>query len=43
MAMQETSRCWVCHRTEEEITASVDTETPEEREVKKEMSQVAWY
>ena len=41
--MPEMSRCWACHRTVEEITATVDTETAEEREIKKQMSQVAWY
>jgi hypothetical protein len=41
--MQEASRCWVCHRALEEIVASVDTETPEEKELKKQMSQVTWF
>ena len=40
--MPEATRCWVCHRSLEEITAAVDTETQEERELKKQMSQVAW-
>ena len=40
--MPELSRCWVCHRSMEEITAAVDTETQEERELKKQMSQVSW-
>jgi len=40
--MPESSRCWVCHRSLEEITAAVDTETQEERELKKQMSQVTW-
>jgi len=40
--MPEASRCWVCHRSIEEITASVDTETQEERELKKQLSQVSW-
>ena len=40
--MPEPSRCWVCHRSLEEITAAVDTETQEERELKKQMSQVSW-
>jgi hypothetical protein len=40
--MPEASRCWVCHRSLEEITAAVDTETQEERELKKQMSQVSW-
>lgn len=41
--MPEPSRCWFCRRTAEEIAASVDSETPEEREIKKQMSQVAWF
>jgi len=40
--MPEASRCWVCHRSLEEIAAAVDTETQEERELKKQMSQVTW-
>jgi len=40
--MPEPSRCWVCHRSPEEIAAAVDTETQEERELKKQMSQVSW-
>jgi len=40
--MPEVTRCWVCHRSVEEITAAVDAETAEEREIKKQMSQVAW-
>jgi len=40
--MPELTRCWVCHRSLEEITAAVDTETQEERELKKQMSQVSW-
>ena len=40
--MPEASRCWVCHRSLEEITAAVDTETQEERDLKKQMSQVSW-
>jgi len=40
--MPEATRCWVCHRSLEEITAAVDTETQEERELKKQMSQVSW-
>jgi len=40
--MPEMSRCWVCHRALEEITAAVDTETQEERELKKQLSQVSW-
>lgn len=41
--MQETNRCWVCHRDVVEILASVDVETQEEKELKKQMTQVAWY
>jgi hypothetical protein len=40
--MPEATRCWVCHRSLEEITAAVDTETQEERELKKQLSQVSW-
>ena len=40
--MPEPNRCWVCHRSVEEISAAVDTETQEERELKKQMSQVNW-
>jgi len=40
--MPEPSRCWVCHRSLEEIKAAIDTETQEERELKKQMSQVTW-
>jgi hypothetical protein len=40
--MPEPTRCWVCHRSLEEISAAVDTETQEERELKKQMSQVSW-
>jgi len=40
--MPEASRCWVCHRSLEEITAAIDTETQEERDLKKQMSQVTW-
>jgi len=40
--MPEASRCWVCHRSVEEIAASVDTETQEERELKGQISQVSF-
>jgi len=40
--MPEVTRCWVCHRSVDEIAAAVDTETQEERELKKQMSQVTW-
>ncbi|HUK80113.1 MAG TPA: hypothetical protein VLU91_05570, partial [Nitrososphaerales archaeon] len=36
------TRCWVCHRSIEEISAAVDAETQEERELKKQLSQVSW-
>ena len=38
--MEEPSRCWVCHRSEAEISAFADVETPQEREVQQQMSQV---
>jgi hypothetical protein len=41
--MQEASRCWVCGRTAEEIQASLDAESQEEIEIKRQMSQVAWF
>ena len=40
MFMQEPLRCWVCHRTEPEISAFADVETPREREILQQMSQV---
>jgi len=40
--MPEPTRCWVCHRSIEEISAAVDAETQEERELKKQLSQVSW-
>jgi len=40
--MPEPTRCWVCHRSLEEIAAAVDTETQEERELKKQVTQVSW-
>jgi hypothetical protein len=39
--MPEASRCWVCHRSEEEISAMVDIETPQEREILQQISQVS--
>ena len=38
--MEEPSRCWVCHRSEAEISAFADVETPQEREVQQQMSQI---
>jgi len=38
--MEETSRCWVCHRTEVEVSTFADVETPREREILQQMSQV---
>jgi hypothetical protein len=38
--MEEPSRCWVCHRSEAEISAFVEVQTPREREVLQQMSQV---
>ena len=40
--MPEVTRCWVCHRTVEEMAAAVDAETAEEREIKKQLSQVSY-
>ena len=38
--MPEQSRCWVCHRSEDEVSAFADVETPREREILQQMSQV---
>jgi len=38
--MPEPSRCWVCHRSVEEIATIVDFETPQEREIAQQLSQV---
>jgi len=38
--MPEPSRCWVCHRSEAEISAFANVETPREREIQQQMSQV---
>jgi len=38
--MPEPLRCWVCHRSEAEISAFADMETPREREIQQQMSQV---
>ena len=40
--MPEVTRCWVCHRSVEELAAAVDAETAEEKEIKRQMSQVSW-
>jgi len=40
--MPEPTRCWVCDRSLEESAAAVDTETQEERELKKQVTQVSW-
>ena len=39
--MQEESRCWFCHRSDAEVSAFADVETPREREVLQQSSQVA--
>ena len=38
--MPEESRCWFCHRSEPEVSAFADLETPREREILQQMSQV---
>jgi len=38
--MPEPSRCWVCHRSVDEIATIVDFETPQEREIAQQVSQV---
>ena len=38
--MQELSRCWVCHRSEAEVSAFADVETPREREILQQTSQI---
>ncbi|HUH82450.1 MAG TPA: hypothetical protein VLX33_01070 [Nitrososphaerales archaeon] len=38
--MSEESRCWFCHRSEAEVSAFADVETPREREVLQQISQV---
>jgi hypothetical protein len=38
--MPEPSRCWVCRRSEAEISAFAAVETPKEREIQQQMSQV---
>jgi len=39
--MSEQPLCWVCHRSEKEISAFADMETPGEREIVQQMTQVA--
>jgi hypothetical protein len=41
--MPEASRCWVCGRSAEEIQSSLDAETPEETEIKKQITQITWF
>jgi len=38
--MPEESRCWFCHRSEDEVSTFADVETPREREIQQQMSQV---
>jgi hypothetical protein len=38
--MSESTSCWVCHRTDAEISTFADVETPREREILQQMSQV---
>jgi hypothetical protein len=38
--MSEQSRCWFCHRSDAEVSAFADVETPKEREIIQQMSQV---
>jgi hypothetical protein len=38
--MSETSRCWVCRRTEAEVSAFADVETPWEKQIQQQVSQV---
>jgi hypothetical protein len=38
--MQDASRCWVCHRSEAEISAFADIETARESEIQQQISQV---
>jgi hypothetical protein len=41
--MSEASKCWVCGRSAEELQSSLDAETEEEAEIRKQISQVAWF
>jgi len=38
--MQEETRCWFCHRSDAEVAAFADVETPRETEILQQMSQV---
>ncbi|HEV2226617.1 MAG TPA: hypothetical protein VGR56_07425 [Nitrososphaerales archaeon] len=38
--MPEQEHCWVCHRTEDEVSTFADVETPREKEVRQQMSEV---
>ncbi|HXW95033.1 MAG TPA: hypothetical protein VEJ19_04940 [Nitrososphaerales archaeon] len=38
--MEEPSRCWVCRRSEAEVSAFADMETPRETEIRQQMSQI---
>ena len=38
--MEDSSRCWVCHRSAAEISAFADVETPHEKEIQQQLSQV---
>jgi hypothetical protein len=38
--MPEQSHCWFCHRSDAEVSAFADMETPREREILQQMSQV---
>jgi len=38
--MSEQSRCWFCHRSDAEVMAFADVETPRQREILQQMSQV---
>jgi len=39
--MPEESRCWFCHRTDAEVMAFADVETPRQREILQQRSQVS--
>jgi len=38
--MSEPPRCWVCHRSEPEVSAFADVETPREKEIQQQTSQI---
>jgi len=40
MTMPEESRCWFCHRSDAEVSAFADMETPREKEILQQSSQV---